>query len=117
MQLSRAGVRVLLEVVVNRPNWVQIHYRAESRYAPVEGEALAIVYALENTRHFNLGCTNLVVMTDHKPLCKLMGSKSMEEIINPRLPRLKESTMRWSFEVVQIPGSLNSGPDALSQQA
>ena len=28
---------------------------AESRYAPVEGEALAVAWALYKTRHFTLG--------------------------------------------------------------
>ena len=48
---------------------------AESRYAPVEGEALGIVWALQNTRHFTLGNTKLKIMTDHKPLCKLFGNR------------------------------------------
>ena len=33
---------------------------AESRYAPVEGEALAVVHALDKARFFVLGCPNLV---------------------------------------------------------
>merc|ERR1712015_491475 len=41
---------------------------AETRYAPVEGEALAIAWALEHTKYFTQGCDNLVVVTDHKPL-------------------------------------------------
>ena len=46
---------------------------AESRYAPVEGEALGIVWALNHTKHFTLGSKKLTVLTDHKPLCKLLG--------------------------------------------
>ena len=34
---------------------------AESRYSPVEGELLAVVDALQKTRHFILGCDKLVV--------------------------------------------------------
>merc|ERR1712030_281087 len=41
---------------------------AESRYSPVEGEALAIVEGLEGTKDYTLGMRNLVVATDHKPL-------------------------------------------------
>ena len=41
---------------------------AESRYAPIEGEALAVVDALRKARHFTLGCTDLIVAVDHKPL-------------------------------------------------
>ena len=43
-------------------------HAAESRYAPVEGEALAVADALDRTRHFVLGCSDLVVAVDHKPL-------------------------------------------------
>ena len=34
-------------------------HAAESRYAPIEGEALAIADALDKARHFVLGCKNL----------------------------------------------------------
>ena len=65
---------------------------AESRYAPVEGEALGIALALQNTRHFTLSNRNLTIMMDHKPLVKLLRNHKLEELTNPRLLRLKEST-------------------------
>ena len=40
---------------------------AESRNAPIEGEALAVADALDKARHFVLGCKNLTVVVDHKP--------------------------------------------------
>jgi hypothetical protein len=40
----------------------------ESRYKPIEGEALAVVEGLEKTRFFVLGCKDLTVAVDHKPL-------------------------------------------------
>ena len=40
---------------------------AESRYAPVEGEALAIAAALENSRYYTLGCPDLHIATDQNP--------------------------------------------------
>ena len=40
---------------------------AESRYTPVEGEALAVADALDKARFFVLGCTNLIIAVDHKP--------------------------------------------------
>ena len=39
---------------------------AEQNYAPVEGEALAVAWALEDSRFFTLGCDDLVIATDHK---------------------------------------------------
>ena len=46
---------------------------AETRYAPVEGEALAIAWSLEQTKYFTMGCDNLLIVTDHKPMTKLFG--------------------------------------------
>ncbi len=62
-------------------------HAAESRYAPIEGEALVVADALDKARHFVLGCSNLVVAVDHKPLCKLFGDRSLEDIPNTRLRR------------------------------
>ena len=45
---------------------------AESRYALVEGEALAVAYGLEKCRMFILGCDDLLVATDHKHLSKFL---------------------------------------------
>ena len=65
----------------------------ETRYAPVEAEALAIAWSLEQTRHFTQGCDNLIVVTDHKPLVKLFGDCTLDEIANPRLFRLKQRSL------------------------
>ena len=35
-------------------------HATESRYAPVEGEALAVADALDKARFFVLGCSNLI---------------------------------------------------------
>ena len=61
---------------------------AESRYAPVEGEALAVADALDKARHFVLGCQDLVVAVDHKPLLGLFTNRSLENIPNNRLRNL-----------------------------
>ena len=89
---------------------------AESRYAPVEGEALAVEWGLENTRHYTLGNTKLLVATDHKPLLKILGDRKLEDIANPRLENLKEKTLRWHFYIIHIPGKLHIGPDTKSRK-
>ena len=66
----------------------------ESRYSPIEGEALAVVDALKKCRYFVLGCPNLIVAVDHKPLLKVFGNRSLEDINNPRLVSLKEKTLQ-----------------------
>ena len=88
---------------------------AESRYAPVEGEMLAVVWSLEQTRYFTQGCRNLLILTDHKPLLKLLGDRTLDEIHNMRLFRLKERTMMWRFRVQHRPGKGHFVADATSR--
>ena len=88
---------------------------AETRYAPPEGEMLAIVFGLEQCRMFLLGCPHFYIATDHKPLLPLLGDKSMDQIKNPRLLSMKEKTLMYSFEAKHVPGALNFGPDATSR--
>ena len=88
---------------------------AESRYAPVEGEALAIAWALEHTKFFTKGCDNLVVVTDHKPLIQLFEDHSLDQITNPRLFSLKQTTLPWKFSVVHKAGKENHFADATSR--
>ena len=90
-------------------------HAAESRYAPIEGEALAVVDALEKARHFVLGCSDLQIAVDHKPLLKIFGDRSLEDIHNTRLRNLKEKTLPYRFRMVYIPGVRNHTSDALSR--
>jgi hypothetical protein len=89
---------------------------AESRYAPIEGEALAVSYALDKCRMFVLGCTDLLVATDHKPLVAILGDTSLDKVTNPRLFRIKEKTLPYSFTIKHVPGAWHHGPDACSRQ-
>ena len=66
---------------------------AESRYAPIEGEALGVVWSLDKARMFTLGCPNLLVTVDHEPLVPILGNKDMADIANSRLYRFKEKTL------------------------
>lgn len=88
---------------------------AEQHYAPIEGEALAITWALDQTRYFTLGCHHLTVATDHKPLVKIFGDRLLDEISNTRLFRLKQRTLRWHFIVIHLPGKTNTAADATSR--
>ena len=88
---------------------------AEQRYAPIEGEALAIAWGLEQTRYFTQGCHDLLVVTDHKPLAKVFGDRTLDEIPNTRLFRLKQRTLPWSFRIAYLPGKTNHAADATSR--
>ena len=57
-------------------------HAAESRYAPIEGEALAVADALDKTRFFVLGCAELFVAVNHKSLLKILG----DHIVSIRFP-------------------------------
>ena len=70
---------------------------AETRYAPIEGEALALVWALEQCKYFTMGCQDLLIVTDHQPLVKIFGDRSLAEIPNTRLFRLKQRALPWYF--------------------
>ena len=39
--------------------------RQKKNYLPVEGEALAVAWALEDTRFFTLGCSELKLIIAH----------------------------------------------------
>ena len=88
---------------------------AESRYAPIEGEALAVAYALHQTRYYVMGCEDLLVATDHKPLVKILNDRSLTDIDNRRLLNLKEKTLPYRFTIVHVPGNKNQGADAVSR--
>ena len=85
---------------------------AETRYAPIEGEALAVLFGLERARLYVLGCQDLVVATDHKPLVPILNDKRLDAIKNPRILNFKEKMLMYDFRAQHIPGSLNFAPDA-----
>ena len=72
-------------------------HAAESRYAAIEGEALAVAEALQRCRHFVLGCTDLYIAVDHKLLVKIFGDRALADISNARIRNLKEKTLplKW----------------------
>ena len=62
-----------------------------------------------------LGCPDLAVLVDHKPLLKIFGDRCLSDITNPRLFNLKEKTLRFGFETKHVPGAKNHVADSLSR--
>ena len=62
-----------------------------------------------------MGCDDLVVVVDHKPLTKLLGDRTLDEISNPRLFRLKQRTLPWIYKIEWLPGKTNAFSDATSR--
>ena len=81
----------------------------------MEGEALAVAWCLRKARLFLLGCPNLMLVTDHRPLVKLLGDRALTDIAIPRLFRLKERTLQYRFTVRYLPGKRNCAADFLSR--
>ena len=57
---------------------------AESRYSPVEGECLAVADALHRSKHFVLGCSNLLIAT------------------HPELVQLREALLTTDYRITKI---------------
>ena len=87
---------------------------AEQSYAPIEGEALAVAWGLEQSKYFTQGCNDLLVVTDHKPLVTILGDRTLDEISNTQIFRLKQRTLPWSFDIAHLQGKTNSAADATS---
>ena len=56
-----------------------------------------------------------MVVTDHKPPVKILGDRTLDEITNTRLFRLKQRTLPWRFSIVHMPGKSNHVADATSR--
>ena len=69
----------------------------EARYTPIEGEALAVAWALEQSKFFTQGCDKLTVATDHEPLVSLHGQKSLDQVPNARLFPIKQRISMWKY--------------------
>ena len=63
----------------DNPRGLQISEIRRKRYAPFQGEALAIAWSLEQMRYFTQDWDNLFVVTDHSPLTALFGDRTLDE--------------------------------------
>ena len=77
---------------------------AKTQYSPTEGELLAVTWALGNAKLFILGCKNLTIVTDNKPLLGILNNRDLSSMNNSRLSTLKEKTFQYQFTVNQGPG-------------
>ena len=88
---------------------------SESRYAPTEGESLSISWGLNHGRMYTLGCDDLIVVTDHKPLLNIFNDRDLDTISNPRIQDLKEKTLSFRFSIQYCKGKWHRGPDTFSR--
>lgn len=50
-----------------------------------------------------------------KPFFKVFGGRTVDEIANSRLFRLKQRTLPWRLDIAHLPGKLNYAADATSR--
>lgn len=115
---SSIGIGAVLEQQHN-DSWVPVIFAsrtlsdAETRYAQIEKESLALVYACEKFQNYILG-THFLLLTDHKPLVQILKSKPVSEL-SPRLQRFRMRLMRFSYDIEYTKGDEFYVPDTLSR--
>jgi len=86
---------------------------AESRYATIEKEALAITWACEKFSQFLVGL-KFEILTDHSPLVSLLSKKRIDEL-PVRIQRFRIRLLRFSYNTTYVRGKENVCADALSR--
>ena len=88
----------------------------ETRYAAIEIEMAAVVWAFKKCRLFLSGLPHFDVFVDHKPLVPILNLKTLDQLENPRLQRLKMQLGEFGpFTAHWIKGSEHLAADALSR--
>ena len=83
------------------------------RYAHIEKEALATVWACDKFASYIFGL-KFHIETDHKPLVPLLGSKHLDTL-RPQYLRFRLRLARFDFTIQHVPGKLLCTADALSR--
>ena len=83
---------------------------AQQKYAVIERECLAIIWALEKLTVYLYG-KEFVIQTDHQPITFLKTA----HLSNPRLLRWALKLQPYLFRIEAIPGRDNVGADYLSR--
>ena len=118
-RLNGIGYALLQDHGGNQHRLVQCGSRflsdAEVRYATIELELLAVVWAISKCKLYLIGLQHFTLMTDHRPLIPILNSYSLDAVENPRLQRLKEKIAPYLYTAVWRAGKLLCIPDALSR--
>ena len=91
-------------------------FGGESRYSPIEGEALAVARALKKAKLFVMGCMNLHILVDCKPLLGIFSpDKALADIENSRLRNLAVKVSEYVCTTVHGKGVENTISDMMSR--
>lgn len=84
----------------------------EVRYAQIEKELLAVVFALERFHEYTYG-QQVTVQSDHKPLESIVKKPLAEA--PPRLQRMLLRLQKYDFKLIYTPGKYLTVADTLSR--
>ena len=116
-RLKGLGYALIQRDCLNNIRLVQCSSRslssAETRYATIELECLAIQWAIEDCRYYLLGC-EFRVLTDHRPLVGVF-EKPLADLANTRLLRIRLKLTDYRMSVEWTPGKTHCIADALSR--
>ncbi|GBO11595.1 Retrovirus-related Pol polyprotein from transposon 17.6 [Araneus ventricosus] len=86
----------------------------EKGFAQIEKEFISIVFAVTKFHYFIYG-RQVEVLTDHKPLVSIM-SKSVGNVLSPRLQRMKIKLLKYQLSLTYLPGKYMYIADLLSRE-
>ena len=87
----------------------------ESRYAPIEFEALGVAWAVRKCHYFLAGMPEFLIRNDHRTLIPILNNYSLNDIENPRVRRLVEKLRPYKYKAEHISGEKNKVADAFSR--
>ena len=114
------GIRIALLRPLPGEKWSLIQCGSASltptqtRYATIKLECMAIQWAIQKCSYFLRGLETFEVWTDHKPMVSIF-QKSICDLENLRLMRMREKIMEYTPEVKWVPGKTHYIADALSR--
>ena len=88
---------------------------AMTRYATIELELLAVVWAMIKCRLHLIGLQNFTLKTDHRPLVLILNVYALDAVENPSLQHLKDRISPYLFTAVWRTGEQLCIPYALSR--
>ena len=86
----------------------------EEKYAQIEKEALATMWACERLADYLIGKTFHIETDRHKPLVPLLGTKNLDEM-PPRIQQLRMRLLPFDFTISHVPGKELTTADVLSR--
>ena len=87
--------------------------QAETMYAQIEREALAIIFAVRKFHQYLYG-REFVLVTDHRPLCKIFGhDQGVPPLAAARMQRWALILSAYQYRIQYIPGEQNNCADCM----